>query len=162
MITIVAAIGKKNELAKEDRMLWSLPDDYQRFKTLTKGYPVIMGRKSLEMMLDVLDDRDVFVVTRNQEFSFPKVKIAHSIEEAIQKAEEVNKQIFIIGGGQIYDLGIEFADRIEMTRVHACFSEANVFFPFFSTDNWRLIQSDFHPMDANHLFSFTYETWTRK
>lgn len=85
MITIVAAFGENNELARDDQMLWSLTDDYNRFKAITKGYPIIMGRKSVETMLDVLEERTVFAITRNQDYLHVHVITVSTIEEASKK-----------------------------------------------------------------------------
>lgn len=98
MITIVAAVGENNELARDNQMLWSLPDDYQRFKLITKGFPVIMGRKSVETMLDILDERTVFAVSRNSNYHHERVITVNTIEDAIEKSLEINEQVFIIGG----------------------------------------------------------------
>ncbi len=162
MITIIAAIGANNELAQDDKMLWSLPDDYARFKNITRNHPVIMGRKSVETLPDLLAERTAFVVTRDENYSRGRTRVVHSIEEAVEKACAMDEQVFIIGGGQIYHLGLRFAHRLELTRVQAKFSQANVFFPVFSTNEWELVASLVHEKDDNHAFRFVYETWNRK
>ncbi|HTO16808.1 MAG TPA: dihydrofolate reductase [Edaphocola sp.] len=161
MITIVAAIGAKFELAVDDKMLWNLPDDYNHFKAITKDHPVIMGRKSVDTMTDILEDRTAIIITRNKDHKKEGVIIENSIEKAISKARKINENVFIIGGGQIYNLGIKYADQIELTRVHGTFPKANVFFPQFSIQYWKLISSKEHPINENHAYSFTYETWKR-
>lgn len=162
MITLIAAIGANNELAVNDKMLWNLPDDYARFKTITRNHPVIMGRKSVETMPDILAERTAFVITRDASYQREQVTPVHTIEEAIEKARAINEQIFIIGGGQVYHLGISLGDKMELTRVQAIFPDANVFFPAFSTDDWELVASQPHETDKEHAYRFVYETWLRK
>lgn len=116
MFTIVAAIGENNELAKDDQMLWSLPDDYQRFKAITKHHPVIMGRKSVPTMLDVLKNRTVFAITRDKNYKHENVVTVNSLQEAMQQTKAINLTYFNIGGGQIYHLGIDFVEKIKLLQ----------------------------------------------
>lgn len=159
MIIIIAAIGENFELAKDNEMLWQLPDDYNRFKSITLHYPVVMGRKSVDTMPDVLIDRMPIVITRNQDYQKEGVIVSHNIEDAISQASKYEKDIFIIGGGEIYHLGLPYCQKMYLTRVHGNFPEANVFFPHFSTNDWELISTEKHATDSQHAFSFTYETW---
>lgn len=161
MITIVAAIGENFELAKDDGMLWHLPDDYARFKAITRNHPVILGRNSVETMPDIIAERILFVLSRNVNYHKKGIIRVEDIATAIQKAQEMDDNSYIIGGGQIYHLGIDFADKMELTRVHGDFPSANIFFPYFSTTEWTLIHQVSHSKDENHAFEFTYETWIR-
>ncbi len=162
MITLIAAIGENNELAKGDQMLWSLPDDYNRFKAITLHHPVVMGRRSVDTMPDILAERTAFAITRSQDYQRDGVIVAHSLEEAIEKAKALDEQVFIIGGGQIYHIGIVFGDEMELTRVHGSFPDANVFFPKFSEEDWELTAVTRHEKDERHAYSFTYEKWRRR
>lgn len=164
MITIIAAAGENNELGKlgyGNNALWDLPDDYQRFKDLTAGHPVIMGRRTFGTLDDILDGRLNIVLTRNPDFKADEVVVAHTIKQAIEIAQKVNNTIFIIGGGEIFKLGIQLADKIELTRIHAVFADANTFFPTFSEKDWRLLKSAKHPKDEKHLYEFSFQTWER-
>lgn len=135
MISIIAAIGKNRELGKNNKLLWHISEDFKRFKTLTSGHIVIMGRKtykSLDEKYCPLPNRINIVVTRNRAWTPLGCLVTHSIEEAIEKAKEFNKEIFIIGGAQIYNLGIKYANKLYLTLVDKKYPEADVFFPDYS------------------------------
>lgn len=135
-ISIIAAIGKKTRgLSKNGRLLWHIPEDIKRFKELTTGHPVIMGRKTWESIPEKfrpLPGRTNIVVTKNKEFEAPGATVAESIESAFQKArEKETDEIFVIGGGEIYRQAIEKADRLYLTLVETD-AEADTFFPDYS------------------------------
>ena len=117
MITIIAAAGENNELGRDNNLVWHLPDDFKRFKKLTTGHHIIMGRKTLESFPKPLPNRTHIVITRNSDYKNDQVIVVHTMEEALKKAEN-DSQSFIIGGGEIYRLGMEVADKIELTRIH--------------------------------------------
>ncbi|MDP2638547.1 MAG: dihydrofolate reductase [Candidatus Levybacteria bacterium] len=144
-VSIIAAIGKNRELGKNNKLLWHIKEDLQRFKSLTAGHPIIMGRKTWESLpFKPLPNRANIVVTRNLDFSFARpglAKLARSLEEAIEKAREILKQVqddslkevFIIGGGQIYKeaMGKGLVDKLYLTLVDVEF-DADTFFPNYS------------------------------
>ena len=142
MITIVAAAGQNNELGKDNDLIWHLPDDFKRFKALTTGHYIIMGRKTFESFPKPLPNRTHIIITRDTTY-LPKVTpdqeqniiVVHSLDQALLKAA-AHETIFIIGGGEIYNLSMEVADRIELTRVHGTF-EADTFFPEIDTSRWQ-------------------------
>lgn len=156
---MIAAAGIGNELGKDKNLVWHLPDDFKRFKQLTTGHFIIMGRKTFDSFPRLLPNRTHIVISRNTDFVKEGVVIVHSMEEALQKAAS-DKQPFIIGGGEIYKIGLEYAHKIELTRVHGNF-EADTFFPEIPREQWKLISAEEHPIDVRHQFSFTYETWMR-
>ena len=160
MITIIAAAGQHNELGKDNDLVWHLPDDFKRFKQLTTGHYIIMGRKTFESFPKPLPNRTHLVITRNKDYKKQGAVVVHSIDEALLKAAS-DPQPFIIGGGEIYTMGMEVADKIELTRVHGTF-EADTFFPEIDKSQWDLIAEVPHPKDEKHTYSFTYETWVRK
>ena len=167
MITMIAAAGRNNELGKDNDLIWHLPDDFKRFKALTTGHFIIMGRKTYESFPKPLPKRVHVVITRNDAYQpiVPQgreddVVISSSMEKALSLTHE-DTQPFIIGGGEIYRLGMEVAQKIELTRVHGTF-EADTFFPEIPKEQWVLVSEEHHPKDDKHAFSFTYETWVRK
>lgn len=160
MITLIAAAGENNELGKNNDLVWHLPDDFKRFKQLTTGHNIIMGRKTFESFPKPLPDRTHIVISRNKEYYSEQIKVVHSMKEAIELAKD-DPQPFIIGGGEIYKTGMEIADKIELTRVHGQF-EADTFFPPISGDEWQLVDKEFHDKDDRHLYPFTYLTYIRK
>lgn len=132
MISIIAAIGKNRELGKDNKLLWHIPEDMKRFKDLTTGQVVIMGRKTFESLpqkFRPLPNRINIVVTRNNNWKTTGCHTVNSIEEAVIKAKEFNKKIFIIGGASIYEQGIKFADRLYLTLVNKEYPDADAFFP---------------------------------
>ena len=166
MITIIAAAGQKNELGKDNDLIWHLPDDFKRFKSLTTGHYIIMGRKTFESFPKPLPNRTHIIITRDKTY-LPKgttdqeknIIVVHSLDQALVKAA-TQESIFIIGGGEIYNLSMEVADRIELTRVHSTF-EADTFFPEINTSHWQKTSEIHHGIDEKHLHAFTYETWDR-
>ncbi len=160
MITIIAAAGQNNELGKDNDLVWHLPDDFKRFKKLTTGHHIIMGRKTFETFPKPLPNRIHIVITRNKDYQPDGAIVVHSMKEALQISEK-DEQPFIIGGGEIYKIGIEVADKIELTRVNNTF-EADTFFPEIPIEEWKLIAEEFHEKDEKHKFSFVYQTFTRK
>jgi dihydrofolate reductase len=160
MITIIAAAGENNELGKDNDLVWHLPDDFKRFKQLTTGHHIIMGRKTFESFPKPLPNRTHVVISRNTEYSNKDIIVVHSMKEAFEIAKD-DPQPFIIGGGEIYKIGMEIADKIELTRVHGEF-EADTFFPTIPDEQWKLVQEEYHERDDRHKYSFTYLTYIRK
>jgi dihydrofolate reductase len=160
MITIIAAAGENNELGKDNQIIWHLPDDFKRFKALTSGHYIIMGRKTFESFPKPLPNRTHIVITRNKNYNVPDgCFVIDSIEKAIAICPK-NETIFIIGGGEIYKQSINMADCIELTRVHNTF-DADAFFPTIDSTKWELVSSQFHDKDEKHDHSFAFETYKK-
>ncbi|RAV30971.1 dihydrofolate reductase [Sinomicrobium soli] len=162
MITIIAAAAENNALGKDNDLVWHLPDDFKRFKALTTGHHIIMGRKTFESFPKPLPHRTHIVITRQKDYRPGGCTVVHSMEDAIALARKADQQPFIIGGGEIYRLGLPHTDKIELTRVHASFGEADTFFPEIDPAEWELTRSEHHPQDDRHPYSFTYLTYRRK
>jgi len=141
-------------------MIWHLPDDFKRFKQLTTGHHIIMGRKTLESMNGPLPNRTNVVITRQGDYVYEGCVIVHSLDEALAACPQ-NEEVFIIGGGEIYNQSINKADKIELTRVHTT-TEADAFFPDINQDEWTLTESVYHDKDEKHKLDFVFETWVRK
>ena len=160
MITMIAAAAENNALGKDNDLVWHLPDDFKRFKRLTSGHHIIMGRKTFESFPKLLPDRTHVIITRKEDYSPENTIVVHSMEEAL-KVSKLDEQAFIIGGGEIYKMGMEYADRIELTRVHGEF-EADTHLPEIDKNDWELVKDKFHEKDEKHDYSFTYLTYDRK
>ena len=160
MIIMIAAAAENNALGKNNDLVWHLPNDFKRFKNLTSGHHIIMGRKTFESFPKPLPNRTHIVITRQENYNPEGCIVVNSIEKAIEICKK-NETSFIIGGGEIYNLGIPFSDKIELTLVHHNF-DADAFFPKINTDEWEIAQSEFHPKDDKHLFDYTYQTYIRK
>ncbi|MGB3343463.1 MAG: dihydrofolate reductase [Aequorivita sp.] len=161
MIVMIAAAGENNELGKDNDLLWHLPDDFKRFKKLTSHHFIIMGRKTFESFPKPLPNRVHIVITRDRNYGKEEAVVVYNMEEALEKAKS-DKEVFIIGGGEIFKMGLKVADKIELTRVHGTFKDADTFFPEFPKDEWKLISEEKHEKDGRHKYAFTYETWVRK
>jgi len=137
-IEIVAAIGRNRELGKVGKLLWYIPDDLKRFRRLTVGHPVIMGRKTFESILRVagrpLPQRPNLVVTRDMKWKCPGVEVFHSLDEALERARELDKKVIFIGGGaEIYAQALPLADVLHLTRIDDA-KYADTFFPPYESD----------------------------
>lgn len=156
---MIAAAAENNALGKDNDLVWHLPDDFKRFKDLTTGHHIIMGRKTFESFPKPLPNRTHVVITRKKDYKREGAVVVHSLEDALELAKK-DPQPFIIGGGEIYKLALPHADKIELTRVHGSF-EADAFFPEIDEDRWDLVASSFHPTDSRHKYAFTYLTYER-
>ena len=128
MVSIIAAIGTGRSLGKSNDLLWRIPDDLKRFKTLTTGHPLVMGRKTFDSIGKPLPNRTSIVVTRDTSWQHEGVVVAQSIEEALEKAKAIHPDVFVIGGGQIYEQALPFIDRLCLTLIDAT-KEADIYFP---------------------------------
>lgn len=160
MITIIAAIGKNNELGKDNQLLWHLPNDLKRFKNLTSGHPIIMGRKTYESLGKPLPNRTNIVVSRRNDWFEEGILIVPTIKEAIKHAKKINEDIFIIGGGNIYEQTIDLADQLEITQVEAEIN-ADTFFPKIDEKKWQKIDEILHQKDEKHNYNYSYQTWKK-
>ena len=160
MLTLIAAAGENNELGKNNDMIWHLPDDFKRFKKITTGHHIIMGRKTFDSFPQPLPNRTHVVITRQENYKKPGIIVVHSLERAIELTSD-DPEIFVIGGGEIYKMAMDFADKIELTRVHGEF-EADAFFPEIDESQWKLVSEEDHEKDEKHQYAFTYLTYERK
>lgn len=160
MIVMIAAVAENNALGKNNELVWHLPNDFKRFKTLTTGHHIIMGRKTFESFPKPLPNRTHIVISRQDKYQPEGCIVVRSIQEALEICP-TNETSYIIGGGEIYNLGLPFTDKIEITKVHHSF-EADAFFPEISLDDWEITTSQFNQKDEKHLYDYTYLTFCRK
>ncbi len=159
-ITIIVAAAENNAIGKDNDLIWSLPNDLKRFKKLTSGHSIIMGRKTFDSFPGLLPNRKHIVISRNKNISFSdEVTVVNNFEDAIRETGD-DENPFIIGGGQIYKLAMDLGDKIELTRVHEKF-KADTFFPKIDEDKWELVNEEFNEKDERHQFSFTYKTYIK-
>ncbi|WP_333876873.1 dihydrofolate reductase [Flavobacterium sp.] len=160
MITLIAAAAENNALGKNNQLLWHLPDDFKRFKALTSGHYIIMGRKTFESFPKPLPNRTHVIISRQPNYHPEGCIVVDSLEKAITACPKT-EEVFVIGGGQIYHQAISIVDKIDITRVHHAF-EADTFFPEIDSNEWKLVSEEFHPKDDKHLYDFTFQTFIRK
>jgi dihydrofolate reductase len=160
MITIIAAVSENNALGKNNDLLWHLPSDFKRFKELTSGHYIIMGRKTFESFPKPLPNRTHVVISRQKNYAPEGCIVVDSLENAIKICPK-NENIFIIGGGQIYKQSINIVDRLDITKVHENF-DAEVFFPEIDMNIWKLESEEFHEKDEKHKYDFSFNRYIRK
>jgi dihydrofolate reductase len=162
MITIIAAIGADNELGKDNDLIWHLPADLKRFKRVTTGNYILMGRNTFESIGRPLPNRTTVIITRNKSYTQEGCLVVHSIEEALELTKK-EAQVFIIGGAEIYKQCIEkdLVDRLDITQVHHHF-EADVFFPEIDPEIWKLTsREDFSP-DEKNQYRYSFLSYEKK
>lgn len=161
ILSIIAAAAENNALGKDNDLLWHLPDDFKRFKRLTSGHKIIMGRKTFESFPKPLPNRTHIIITRDKGYRVTDKDciVVHSMQAALNLVRS-EPLAYIIGGGEIYKQGLEYANQIELTRVHGTFV-ADTFFPEFDKDKWHLTKEEYHPKDERHKYDFTYLTYLK-
>ena len=161
MITIIAAISKNNALGKDNKLLWHLPDDFRRFKRVTTGHHVIMGRKTFESLgKKALPKRTNIIITHQKSYDASCIVLADSLKTALRIAK-TDTNPYILGGGSIYKEAVKIADRLDITLVHHEF-EADTFFPEINPKIWREVSREFHAKDEKHKYDFSFVMYERK
>ncbi|MCI4442110.1 MAG: dihydrofolate reductase [Lentimicrobium sp.] len=160
MIILIAAVAENNALGKNNDLLWHLPLDFKRFKEITSGHHIIMGRKTFESFPKPLPNRTHIVISRQKDYFPEGCIVVENLEKAIAVCPK-NEDLYIIGGGEIYSQSMHLADQLDITRVHHSF-EADVYFPEIDSEIWELTSETFNPKDEKHLFDYTFQKYTRK
>lgn len=154
-ISLIVAMSRDRAIGKGNQLLWHLSDDLKRFKALTSGRPIIMGRKTFESLpKGALPNRRNIIISRTIDH-IPGVEIATSLEHALSLCGEEDS-IFIIGGGQIYKQSITIATELHLTIVEADFPEADTFFPLINQAEWQEIEREAKPQDEKNQYASTY------
>lgn len=157
-ISIIAAIDEARGIGHGNKLLWNIPQDLKRFRDITRGHACIMGRKTYESIGHPLPNRTNIVISRQSDFHPDGVIVTSSIKEAIEKAGQTEKsEIFIIGGAQIYALGLPFADRLYLTMVKGVY-RADTFFPEYEKQFTKVIEKETGQSSA---YSYTFITLER-
>ncbi len=163
IISIVVAAAENNAIGKNNQLMWHLPNDLKFFKNITWGMPVIMGRKTFESVNKPLPGRFNIVITRQTGWKADDVIVATDLNDALAKAAETNcKEVFIIGGGEIYKQAMEITNNIYITRVHAVIEGADTFFPAIDESKWQLVSNEDFESDLKHQYAYSFQKWIRK
>ncbi|MEM6815002.1 MAG: dihydrofolate reductase [Bacteroidota bacterium] len=164
VISMIAAMGKNRVIGKDNDLPWHLPNDFKYFQQTTKGHHVIMGRKNWESLphkFRPLPQRTNLVITKQHDYHANGATIIHSLEEGVAVAEKNNeKELFIIGGGEIYRIGLEITDKIYLTEIEGIF-DGLVTFPEFSLDEWDEVSRVHHPIDNKHQYAFDFVVYKK-
>ncbi len=161
-ISVICALAEDRGIGRKQELLWRLPNDMRRFKTLTEGHIVVMGRKTFESLpKGALPNRKNIVLSSMPEAMGATCISCTSMEEAIQLSES-DKEIFIIGGAGAYQEALGLADKMYLTFVHATFPDADVYFPEVNYDEWEEVKREDHPADEKHAYAYTFVDFVKK
>lgn len=160
-IALIAAIGTNRVIGHDNELPWYLPDELKRFRALTTGHPIIMGRKTYEAIGRPLPNRLNIVITRDASRIIDGCIVVTSFDEALDVAQKADKEIiFVIGGAQIYELALPRATQLYLTHVDTA-PEGNVLFPEFDASQWKITERERHDKDDKHPFAFEFCTYER-
>jgi dihydrofolate reductase len=161
IISLIVAAAANNAIGKNGKMPWHLPNDMKHFKNLTWGMPVIMGRKTFESLGKPLPGRKNIVISRQPGWQAEGTVTVKSLDDALFVARGTDaKEVFVIGGGEIYRLAYEKARRIYLTRVNAE-PDGDSFFPELEDTEWHLVQEINHGKDEKHQYEYSFQVWER-
>ncbi len=164
MLSIIVAISAyNNAIGKDNSLLWHISEDLKRFKEITSGHKILMGRKTFESLPGILPNREHIILTRDKHFNVDsdKVTIINNIEDAIKYYKDSNEEIFIIGGGEIYKEFLPFANKLYLTKVYKDF-DADTFFPQINLDEWKVIHTSETKIDEKSGLNFEFIDLLRK
>jgi dihydrofolate reductase len=159
-VSLVAALDRRFAIGRDNQLPWRLPDDLKRFKALTLGKPVLMGRKTAEALGRALPGRRNLVLTRSGRAPFADMEAVASLDAAIEQAD--GAELMVIGGGEVYALSLPLASSLLLTHVDTEVSDADAFFPHFEIADWQVVARESHPADAKHEFAFEYVDYRRR
>jgi len=173
ILSIISAIANNNEIGMKNTLLWNLPADMRHFKETTSGHPVIMGQKTFESLGVASDgsqgrplpNRRNIILTLDKEFKRDNIEIYYSIEDLEKNLKETLKdeeEAFIIGGGMIYKLFIDKADKLYITHVESEFPDADTFFPVIDPIKWEKIENKIHPKDEQNAYNLEFVIYKKK
>jgi dihydrofolate reductase len=158
-LSLIVAMSRNGIIGRDNDMPWHLPDDLQRFKALTMGHPIVMGRRTYESIGRPLPGRRNLVLSRNPRFSAPGVEVHRTLASALESVAVVD-EVFVIGGSHLYVAALPMADRLYLTRIHADI-EGDTRFPDLADSEWRRVDHEPHAADERHAHDFSFEIWDR-
>ncbi len=158
-VSIIVAMAENGVIGRDMDLPWHISADLKRFKALTMGHHIVMGRKTFESIGRLLPGRTTVIVTRQPDYQVDGAVIVNSLEAA-QAAATDDSELFIIGGGQIYEIALPLADRLHVTRVHTEV-DGDTSFPAVDWDQWELVSAERHGADEKNDHDFTFESYQR-
>ena len=160
-LVLLAALDRRRAIGRDGQLPWYLPDDLKRFKMLTLGKPLLMGRRTAQSLGRALPGRRNLVLTRSGQAPFPGMEAVASLDMAISRATADAAELCVIGGGEVYALALPLAARMHLTHVDAMVEGADAFFPEFDPGNWEIAAREPHAADAKHAFAFELVDYVR-
>ena len=160
MISVIVAVAQNGVIGGGNTLLWHISEDLRRFKSITMGHPVIMGRRTFESVGRPLPGRTNVVVSRREDYTPEGVTVVRSLEEAFALFPQ-EKEIFVTGGGQIYAQAMPLADKLYLTTVEKDY-DGDTRFPDWNRDEWRQVSCERHDCGKNYPYPFEFTDWVRK
>jgi dihydrofolate reductase len=160
IITLVVAVADSGVIGRNNTLPWHLPEDLKRFKRLTMGKPIVMGRKTFESIGKPLPGRHNIVLTREPNYRRDGITVAHSVDAALAAAGDAD-EIMIIGGSDLFRLFLPRAVRIHLTRVHGNI-DGDVSWPALDERDWSVIERETYAADDRHAYAMTFEVWEKR
>lgn len=162
MITIIAALAQNNAIGFENKLIYWLPNDLKRFKALTTGHTIVMGRKTFESLpKGALPNRRNIVLSRQKDYQAAGAEVFHSLDAALDACTS-DEEVFIIGGSSLYEEAIGRADRLCLTHIEDTPEQADAFFPEIDTTHWQVILNEKHGKDEKHHYCYRFTDYERK
>lgn len=160
--SIIVAKAKNHVIGKDSQLLWHLPKDLQHFKRTTMGHHVIMGRKTFASINKPLPGRKLIIMTHTPNYQVAGCTVVQDITAAVAVAERAGEtEVFIAGGGEIYQATLALADKIYLTEVRANLG-GDTLFPMINTDEWEEVRRVYHPIDAQHAYAYDFVELVRR
>ncbi|TJZ50837.1 dihydrofolate reductase [Sphingobacterium olei] len=158
-LTLIVAAAENNTIGKGNKMPWHLPNDFKYFKKNTLDHSIVMGRKTFESIGKALPERRNIVITHDLNYKAEDIDVANNLEEVLTYCRD-EREIFIIGGAEIYRQTLPFAQKVLLTRVHTIV-EGDAFFPELVPASWKLVSSEAHQKDEKHAFDYSFEVYQK-
>ncbi len=158
-VALIAAKAENGVIGREGKLPWHLPADLKRFKALTTGHTIVMGRKTFESIGRLLPDRRTVIVTRNPNYHQEGATVVHHFDDAVALGD--TEDIFVIGGAEIFRCALRHADRLYLTVVHST-PEGDVLFPDLDEDEWNLADDEYHEANGKNRYAYSFQRWERR
>jgi len=159
MVTLIVAVADSGVIGRDNALPWHLPEDLKRFKRLTLGKPVVMGRRTFESIGKPLPGRQNIVVTRDPNYKREGVDVVHGTDDAVRTAQGA-PEIMVIGGAELFREFLPRAGRVHLTRVHGDV-DGDIHWPALDSREWRLVEREEHAADERHAYAMTFEVWEK-
>ena len=159
-LAMIVAASDNDVIGRDGDLPWKISADLKRFKSLTMGHHLVMGRKTFESIGRLLPGRTTVIVTRNKAYKFDGALVAHSLEQALDLAA-ADESPFLVGGAELYSVGLPQVNRLYLTRVHADV-EGDTWLPSLDWSCWQLVEKESFPADEKNEFAFSFEDYIRQ
>lgn len=151
-LSVIAAVADNGVIGRDNTLPWHLPEDLKRFKALTMGHHILMGRKTYESLRRLLPGRTTVIISRNPQYQITGALVADSLSRALELCGD-DEEVFVIGGNELYKTALPLADKLYLTRIHQDFS-GDAYFPDFETAQWQEVENTSHTSAAGLPYSF--------